>query len=56
MAIHCIRGARWVVAWDPIQKQHFFRQNIDVVFAGDRANEGLALDRLSAAFRNAAIP
>ena len=36
MAIHCIRGARWVVAWDPIQQQHFFRQNIDVVFEDDR--------------------
>jgi len=36
MAIRCIRNARWVVAWDPHLKQHYFRNDIDVVFDGNR--------------------
>src|SRR5471032_2853311 len=36
MAIRCIRNARWVVAWDPHLKQHFFRNDIDVAFDGNR--------------------
>jgi 5-methylthioadenosine/S-adenosylhomocysteine deaminase len=36
MAITCIRNARWVVAWDADLKQHYFRNDIDVVFDGGR--------------------
>ena len=36
MAISCIRKARWVVAWDAHLGQHFFRNDIDVVFDGNR--------------------
>ncbi|HTR86270.1 MAG TPA: amidohydrolase family protein [Reyranella sp.] len=34
--IRCIKKARWVVAWDPHLKQHFFRNDVDVVFDGNR--------------------
>jgi 5-methylthioadenosine/S-adenosylhomocysteine deaminase len=36
MAIGCIRKARWVVAWDPHLGQHYFRNDVDVVFDGNR--------------------
>ena len=36
MAIRCIRNARWVVAWNSHLKQHYFRNDIDVVFDGNR--------------------
>src|SRR5438552_14238601 len=36
MAIVCIRKACWVVAWDSHLQQHFFRNDIDVVFDGNR--------------------
>ena len=36
MAINCIRKARWVVAWDAHLGQHYFRNDIDVVFDGNR--------------------
>jgi 5-methylthioadenosine/S-adenosylhomocysteine deaminase len=36
MAISCIRKARWVVAWDAHLGQHYFRNDIDVVFDGNR--------------------
>lgn len=32
----CIRNADWVVAWDAAAGRHVYRQNADVVFAGDR--------------------
>ncbi len=32
----CIRNADWVVAWDAGAGRHNYRQNADVVFAGDR--------------------
>ena len=36
MTITCIRNARWVVAWDAHLQQHYFRNDIDVVFDGNR--------------------
>jgi len=36
MTICCIAKARWVVAWDPHLQQHFFRNDVDVVFDGNR--------------------
>ena len=36
MAIGCIRKARWVVAWDSHLGQHYFRNDVDVVFDGNR--------------------
>ena len=36
MAITCIRKARWVVAWDAHLGQHYFRNDIDVAFEGNR--------------------
>ena len=36
MTITCIRKARWVVAWDAHLGQHYFRNDIDVVFDGNR--------------------
>jgi len=36
MAITCIRNARWVVAWNADLKQHYFRNDIDVVFEDGR--------------------
>jgi hypothetical protein len=36
MTISCIRKARWVVAWDAHLQQHYFRNDIDVVFDGNR--------------------
>lgn len=36
MAIRCIKNARWVVAWDGHLGQHYFRNDIDVVFDGNR--------------------
>ena len=36
MTITCIKSARWVVAWNADLKQHYFRNDIDVVFDGDR--------------------
>ena len=36
MAISCIRKARWVVAWNSDLGQHHFRNDIDVVFDGNR--------------------
>jgi hypothetical protein len=32
----CIRKARWVVAWGAHLGQHYFRNDIDVVFDGNR--------------------
>jgi hypothetical protein len=32
MTITCIRKARWVVAWDAHLQQHYFRNDVDVVF------------------------
>lgn len=34
--IVCIKNARWVVAWDSHLAQHYFRNDIDVVFDGNR--------------------
>lgn len=36
MSVTCIRNAAWVVAWDAHLGQHYFRNDIDVVFADDR--------------------
>ena len=36
MTITCIRKARWVVAWDADLRQHYFRNDVDVVFDGNR--------------------
>ena len=36
MTITCIRNARWVVAWDATARQHYFRNDIDVAFDGNR--------------------
>jgi 5-methylthioadenosine/S-adenosylhomocysteine deaminase len=36
MPIRCIKNARWVVAWNAHLKQHYFRNDLDVVFDGNR--------------------
>ncbi len=36
MTITCIKNARWVVAWDTALQQHYFRNDIDVVFDDNR--------------------
>ena len=36
MTITCIKNARWVVAWDAAAGQHYFRNDIDVVFDGSK--------------------
>lgn len=36
MTVTCIRNARWVVAWDATAGQHYFRNDVDVVFDGNR--------------------
>ena len=36
MVISCIRKARWVVAWDAHLGQHYFRNDVDVAFDGNR--------------------
>jgi 5-methylthioadenosine/S-adenosylhomocysteine deaminase len=32
MTVTCIRNASWVVAWDADQRQHLFRNDVDLVF------------------------
>jgi 5-methylthioadenosine/S-adenosylhomocysteine deaminase len=32
MTVTCIRNAPWVVAWDADRRQHYFRNDVDVVF------------------------
>ena len=32
MTITCIRNAPWVVAWDADRRQHYFRNDVDLVF------------------------
>ena len=32
MTVTCIRNAPWVVAWDAEQRQHYFRNDVDLVF------------------------
>jgi cytosine/adenosine deaminase-related metal-dependent hydrolase len=36
MTVTCIKNASWVVAWDPHLRQHYFRNDIDVAFDGNR--------------------
>ena len=31
--ITCIRGAAWVVAWDPERRRHVYRRDVDIAFA-----------------------
>jgi len=35
MTITCVRQAAWVVAWDDVQLQHQYLNDVDVVFEGD---------------------
>ena len=32
MTVTCIRNAPWVVAWDADRRQHYFRNDVDLVF------------------------
>ena len=32
MSVTCIRNASWLVAWDADQRQHYFRNDVDVAF------------------------
>src|SRR5262245_10003331 len=35
MSVTCIRNASWVVAWDADRRQHYFRNDVDLVFDGN---------------------
>ena len=40
MTVTCIRNAPWVVAWDAEQRQHYFRNDVDLVFEGSTSLTG----------------